>query len=147
MADQGTEQARYRRQRPSVRAARADARALAGKWKHPEIAAELALLVSEVVTNAVIHGDAGRGSQVQVTYRLLDDRLRVDVRDAATGRPRILRPTPLPDELREFGRGLTVVASLAHRWGVIPRVIGKSVWFEVLLGTRVAPDTEQAVFR
>lgn len=125
MAVQRTEQVRrYRRQRPSVGAARMDARALADKWQRPEIADDLALLVSEVVTNAVIHGTTGRGSQVHVHYRLLDDRLRVEVRD--------------------HGRGLIVVASLAHRWDVIPRVIGKSVWFEILLNKQAAPDIEEA---
>lgn len=138
-----TEHERYRRRRPSVRAARADARALAGKWQHPEIADDLALLVSEVVTNAVIHGTTGRGSRVQVTYRLYDDRLHVDVRDAASGQPRVLRAASVRGEHREHGRGLIVVASLARRWGVVPRVIGKSVWFEVLLDKQAAPATEE----
>ncbi|MFJ8400168.1 ATP-binding protein [Streptomyces microflavus] len=138
-----TEHERYRRRRPSVRAARSDARAIAEKWQHPEIGDDLVLLVSEVVTNAVIHGTAGRGSRVQVTYRLLDDRLHVDVRDAASGRPRVLRAASVRGELRERGRGLIVVASLAHRWDVAPRVIGKSVWFEVLLHKRTAPATEE----
>ncbi|QCW80677.1 ATP-binding protein [Streptomyces sp. S6] len=143
MAVHRTEHERYRRRRPSVRAARADARALAGKWQHPEIADDLALLVSEVVTNAVIHGTTGRGSRVQVTYRLYDDRLHVDVRDAASGQPRVLRAASVRGEHREHGRGLIVVASLARRWGVVPRVIGKSVWFEVLLDKQAAPATEE----
>ncbi|QKW31215.1 ATP-binding protein [Streptomyces seoulensis] len=133
MTVQRTEQARYRRQRPVVRAVRADARALADKWQHPELADDLALLVSELITNAVIHGTTGRGSQVHVTYRLLDDRLRVDVRDAATGRPRTVRSTSLDGSPREYGRGLVVVAAIADRWGVSPHVIGKSVWFELAL--------------
>lgn len=103
----------------------------------------MALLVSEVVTNAVIHGTAGRGSRVQVTYLLHDDRLHVDVRDAAGGQPRVLRSASVRGELREHGRGLTVVAALAHHWGVVPRVIGKSVWFEVLLDKQAAPATEE----
>ncbi|MEU4653924.1 ATP-binding protein [Streptomyces sp. NPDC023723] len=143
MTVQRTKQARYRRQRPAVRAARADARALADKWQHPDIVGDLTLLVSEVVTNAVIHGTTGRGSQVQVTYCLLDDRLRVDVRDAAPDRPRVLRATSVSGEIREFGRGLMVVASLAHRWGVTTRVIGKSVWFEVLLNKQTTAGTQE----
>ncbi|MFG2681769.1 ATP-binding protein [Streptomyces sp. NPDC048392] len=133
MTVQKTEQVRYRRQRPAIRAARADARALADKWQHPELADDLGLLISELVTNAVVHGTTGRGSQVHVTYRLLGDRLRVDVRDAATGQPRLMRPVSLDGEPRELGRGLIVVATLADRWGVTPRVIGKSVWFEMVL--------------
>ncbi|MEU7375554.1 ATP-binding protein [Streptomyces albidoflavus] len=136
MADvtvQPTEQMRYRRYRPSVRAARADARALAGRWQHPQLADDLALTVSELVTNAVIHGATGRGSHVQVTYALLEDRLRVEVRDAADGRPLLFQNRAARAELHTLGRGLTVVAALSHRWGVIPRVIGKSVWAELLL--------------
>lgn len=136
MADvtvQPTEQMRYRRYRPSVRAARADARALAGRWQHPQLADDLALTVSELVTNAVIHGATGRGSRVQVTYALLEDRLRVEVRDAADGRPLLFQNRAARAELHTLGRGLTVVAALSHRWGVIPRVIGKSVWAELLL--------------
>ncbi|MFD6042123.1 ATP-binding protein [Streptomyces koyangensis] len=132
MTDQPTEQMRYRRYRPSARAARADARALAGRWQHPRLADDLTLLVSELVTNAVIHGATGRGSHVQVTYALLEDRLRVEVRDAA-GRPKLLPGQVVRSELRTLGRGLTVVAGVSHRWGVTPRVIGKSVWFELLL--------------
>lgn len=143
MAVPVAEQERYRRRRPSVRAARVDARALADRWQHPQIADDLALLVTEVVTNAVIHGTAGRGSRVQVTYRLLEDRVRVDVRDAATGRPRVLRSAGACGELSEFGRGLTVVASLACRWGVIPGVIGKNVWFEILLNKQAADDAPE----
>ncbi|MDX3277302.1 ATP-binding protein [Streptomyces scabiei] len=134
---------RYRRQRPTVRAARVDARALADKWQHPEIADDLEMLVSEVVTNAVIHGTTGRGSQVHVHYRLRDDRLRVEVRDSAPGQPRLMRAVSVTGEVRDHGRGLIVVASLAHRWGVIPRVIGKSVWFEILLNKQAASDTPE----
>ncbi|MYR66657.1 MULTISPECIES: ATP-binding protein [unclassified Streptomyces] len=144
MAVQKTELVRrYRRQRPSVRAARGDARAIADKWQEPQITGDLELLVSEVVTNAVIHGTTGRGSQVQVSYQLLDDRLRVEVRDAASGRPCVLRTTSVGGDLREYGRGLIVVSSLAYRWAVVPRVMGKSVWFEILLNKQAASDTPE----
>ncbi|MFI2670639.1 ATP-binding protein [Streptomyces albidoflavus] len=138
VTDQPTEQMRYRRYRPSARAARADARALAGRWQHPRLADDLTLLVSELVTNAVIHGATGRGSHVQVTYALLEDRLRVEARDAADGRPKLLPGRVVRSELRTLGRGLTVVAGVSHRWGVTPRVIGKSVWFELLLVSQEA---------
>lgn len=127
------ELARYRRARPAARAARAGARALAVRWGHPDLADDVELLVSEVFSNAVIHGTTGRGSQVHVTYRLLDDRIHVEVRDAATGRPGLMPPVLADEEVRENGRGLLVVSRVAHRWGVVRRVIGKSVWFEILL--------------
>lgn len=144
MTVQRTEQARYRRQRSSVGHARREARQLTADWKHPETSDDVETLVSELVTNAVIHGTTGRGSGVHVTYRLLEDRLRVEVRDAASGTVRIIRPASRGDDVPDRGRGLLVVASLSARWGVIPRVIGKSVWFEVLLTTQAAPVTGEA---
>lgn len=70
-----------------------------------------------------------------MTYQLTNSRLRVEVRDWADGLPR-LKPTAPDDDgdLAEGGRGLAIVATLSDRWGVIPRVIGKSVWFEINLG-------------
>lgn len=35
------------------------------------------------------------------------------------------------DPERENGRGLAIVDALTHRWGSVPRVIGKVVWFEI----------------
>lgn len=129
---------RYRRVRRAVPAARAKARALAREWAIPHIADSLEWGVSELVTNAVTHGRAARGSRVLVAYRLTDECVRVDVRDWAGGTPRPSR-SPLSGQgagagagaLAERGRGLAVVATLADRWGVVPRVIGKSVWFEI----------------
>lgn len=97
------------------------------------MAKDLEWLVGELVTNAVVHGRAGRGSRVTVTYRLVGDLLRVDVRDTATGLPRPARWPAGGDDTAEGGRGMLIVAAVAHRWGVAPRVIGKSVWFEFRL--------------
>ncbi|WP_103530561.1 ATP-binding protein [Streptomyces sp. SM11] len=144
MTVQRTEQARYRRQRASVRAARTDARRLTTDWHHPDLADTVEAVVSELVTNAVIHGTTGRGSQVHVTYRLLPDRLRIEVRDAASGTPRLIRPVSPNGDNPERGRGLVVVAALSTRWGVIPRVIGKSVWAEVLLTQPTTPGDREA---
>jgi anti-sigma regulatory factor (Ser/Thr protein kinase) len=153
------EQVRYRRFRPAVRSARLRARELAKEWGLTEVADSLESAVSELVANAVVHGRAARGSRVSVTYRLEDRGLRVEVRDWATGMPKLGRapapdpapdwvpawvpdPEPAPDPASgpisawddveaESGRGLRMVAALTDRWGVVPRVIGKSVWFEL----------------
>jgi len=83
----------------------------------------LALLVSEVATNALIHG-AG-----QVRVRVLDHgpRLRVEVSDDSEALP-ALRTF---DHHAEGGRGLALVDALAAAWGADPRPGGKTVWFEV----------------
>ncbi|WUH94132.1 ATP-binding protein [Streptomyces sp. NBC_00433] len=133
MTVQRTELAHYRRYRPAIAAARATARRLSNEWGLTEVADAVASIVSELVTNAVVHGRAARGSRVSVGYHLDGERLRVEVRDWATGMPRTVRRAPGDDAVHESGRGLRVVAGLADRWGVIPRVIGKSVWFEIRL--------------
>lgn len=83
----------------------------------------VALLVSEVATNALVHGSG----DVQVRVTAVGSGLRVEVSD---GSPAM--PTPRnPDLLAEGGRGLALVASLASDWGVHRAGGGKVVWFEV----------------
>ena len=85
---------------------------------------DLALLVSELVTNAVRHA-AGERLRLVVT---VDARtLRVEVHDPGNGfEPR----APEPDPSRPSGWGLFLVDELADRWGVdrTPRTL---VWFEM----------------
>ncbi|POX37310.1 hypothetical protein C3486_29120 [Streptomyces sp. Ru73] len=80
------------------------------------------LLISELVTNALVHTD--RGAVVTVT---VTDRLRVEVRDFVSRRPRPRRPTADGTS----GRGLMLVRSLADAWGIRMHGVGKSVWFEL----------------
>ncbi|MEU3985821.1 ATP-binding SpoIIE family protein phosphatase [Streptomyces sp. NPDC026672] len=84
------------------------------------------LLASEVVTNALVHGD----SDVHVYVRKYADRLRVEVRDSD---PRPARPVDLPrmEDQAEGGRGLLIVSALASQWGNSPSGRGKTVWFEL----------------
>ncbi|QMU77252.1 ATP-binding protein [Streptacidiphilus sp. PB12-B1b] len=125
------EQVRYRRFRPAVRAARARARDVACRWGLDELADDLESVIGELVTNAVVHGRAARGSRVAVTYYLINEGLRVEVRDWASGTPRVGQPTGPGDGIPESGRGLAMVRALSRRWGVTPRVIGKTVWCEM----------------
>ena len=86
--------------------------------------AEIAeLCVSELVTNAVLHAV----TDVAVVVDVTDRRFRVTVVDGSTGEPR-LRPLA-PDSVT--GRGLHIVAALAHRWGFAVHPAGKAVWFEL----------------
>src|SRR6266571_1107076 len=89
----------------------------------------VALLVSEVVTNAVVHSASGRADgTLLVCYELDRARLRVEVRDlGGPGLPRRCR-----HGLESRGRrGLEVVAVLASRWGVGRHPRGRVVWFEL----------------
>ena len=88
-----------------------------------------ALLVSELVGNAVRHGAAAEGSgDVVLRVRACDGGLRVEVDDASEHLP---PRTADPGPAAESGRGLLLVDQLAARWGAQPIPGGKRVWFEV----------------
>jgi DNA-binding NarL/FixJ family response regulator len=82
------------------------------------------LLVSELVTNAVLHA----GSDVEVMVRLTATAVRIEVTDASS---ESISPREATIE-EDSGRGLALVGNLAQRWGVRPAAGGgKTVWFEV----------------
>lgn len=84
----------------------------------------LGLLVSEVVTNAVLHGEA---SDLDVELTLGDKALRVSVSD--DGRGFVPRPRAL-DSDDIGGWGLYLVEQLAAAWGVSSGD-RTTVWFEL----------------
>ncbi|MEV7525331.1 ATP-binding protein [Streptomyces sp. NPDC091371] len=98
-------------------------------------AAEVAeLLITELVTNALVHTEEG----AEVSASLAADRLRVEVRDFAGKRPRPYVPTA---DDGTHGRGLLLVQALADDWGVAAPDLGrgKVVWFELERGHEVGP--------
>jgi anti-sigma regulatory factor (Ser/Thr protein kinase) len=84
-----------------------------------------ALLVSEVVTNAILHAR----TTVTLTVEVSDEVVRIAVRDGSPMRPRLHAFAPTS----ATGRGLRLLDALARRWGVDadPVTGGKIVWFEV----------------
>jgi anti-sigma regulatory factor (Ser/Thr protein kinase) len=90
----------------------------------PDLCQTAALLVSELVTNAVVHG---RTSATVEVHRPADT-LRVTVRDDNPALPAV---GDAPDFTDEHGRGLLIVSKLARRWGVEASGDGKAVWFEL----------------
>jgi anti-sigma regulatory factor (Ser/Thr protein kinase) len=81
------------------------------------------LVVSELVTNAIVHADSD--PRVVVTFD--EGRLRIEVHDHGAAPPQV-RPKPGPDG----GYGLRVVAAAADGWGWVPTSTGKVVWTEML---------------
>jgi anti-sigma regulatory factor (Ser/Thr protein kinase) len=81
------------------------------------------LVVSELVTNAVVHG---RGDPV-VVMEYTDDRLRLEVHDEDSTPP--VRRQPAPDEPGGFG--LNIVEQLSEEWGWATTTTGKMVWCHV----------------
>jgi anti-sigma regulatory factor (Ser/Thr protein kinase) len=89
----------------------------------PDAVESAQLLVSELVTNAVVHA----GSAVRLTVILRDSRIRVEVTDHDDALPR-MRPLEMDSP---GGRGLGIVDGLADAWGSDSRRDGKAVWFEL----------------
>src|SRR5204863_3260979 len=83
----------------------------------------VALLVSEVASNAVLHAKTA----FIVAVLLSDSHIRVEVTDGSPQRPTIRQYHP--DSVT--GRGLHLVDAAATRWGVEPARAGKTVWFEI----------------
>ncbi|MGW5618597.1 ATP-binding SpoIIE family protein phosphatase [Streptomyces sp. NPDC003877] len=85
------------------------------------------VVVSELVTNALVHTDG----RVRMDLTLIDDRLRVAVADASPRTP--VRPTSIGWEATG-GRGILLVEALSATWGTLPVSGGKQVWAELVLG-------------
>jgi anti-sigma regulatory factor (Ser/Thr protein kinase) len=108
---------------PNPRAAR-DARrfvALHTASVDSDTASTLAVLTSELVTNAVLH--ARTTLQVGVMRAARD--LLVGVGDVGHGRP---ARQPASDTATQ-GRGLRLIDGLADQWGITNYEGGKTVWF------------------
>ena len=90
-----------------------------------ELTDTAALLVSEVATNALVHGSG----DVRVVAHATTELLRVEVQD---DEPRLPRQRSAKD-LDEGGRGLALLDALATAWGTDGRSDGKTVWFELRL--------------
>jgi anti-sigma regulatory factor (Ser/Thr protein kinase) len=108
----------------AVRRARDLVRAAAGPLRLSADGVDIGcLVVSELVTNALIHG----GAPVLLRVRSSSRRLYVEVADGARYRPH----RRVACETDENGRGLELLQALSRKWGVRPQVTGKVVWAEL----------------
>jgi PAS domain S-box-containing protein len=84
------------------------------------------LLVSEVVTNALVHS----GTPIDVSMAADDKGVLVEIGDGSKHipRPRGYAPTA------STGRGLALLERTADAWGVVPGIRGKTVWFQLSSG-------------
>ncbi|MFI7383847.1 ATP-binding protein [Streptomyces sp. NPDC049813] len=102
-------------------------RELLRHWGGPGKSETAELLMSELVTNALVHTDR----DAELTATLGPHGLRVEVRDGAERQPTLR--VPIADDGTN-GRGLLLVQSLADAWGVAVAGAGRSgkvVWFEL----------------
>lgn len=107
----------------SVGAARRLVRRALPKAGFDDLVEAAELVVSEAVTNAVVHA----GTSIDVTVMLTGAGARLEVRDGSKH-----HPTP-----RDYaatagtGRGLLLIDGVTTSWGTVPHSDGKTVWFEL----------------
>ncbi|MEV7287256.1 ATP-binding protein [Streptomyces sp. NPDC093252] len=110
----------------AVRTARAEVREQLRDWSLESLSDLAALLVSELVTNALRHATGPVGLRL-IRRGGGSGMLLVEVSDSLPDLP----TERAPDPEDESGRGLLLVASSADRWGTRPDDSGKTVWFEL----------------
>ncbi|MFI6034081.1 SpoIIE family protein phosphatase [Streptomyces sp. NPDC051315] len=110
-----------------VAEARRQVRELLHDWVCDDQVDSAVLLVSEMLTNVLVHTDADALMLAEVTGGPGARRMRIEVTDSSDDLPHKRRP----GEMASSGRGLVLVELLADEWGVAPRGEGKSIWFEL----------------
>ncbi|MEU8587820.1 ATP-binding protein [Streptomyces sp. NPDC048664] len=102
-------------------------------WGLPDRAEDVRLCVSELATNALVHGTTpGHGFLVRLDAD--EDVVRLEVHDSRRQHPEARQAAGTDTS----GRGLTLVNALADGWGVEDRTpVGKIVWscFKATKGT------------
>ncbi|MGW5281077.1 SpoIIE family protein phosphatase [Streptomyces collinus] len=83
------------------------------------------LIVSELVTNALVH----TGGQVRLDLSLVNHRLRLAVADGSPRSP--VKPTSIGWEATG-GRGILLVEAVSATWGTVPVSGGKQVWADLV---------------
>jgi anti-sigma regulatory factor (Ser/Thr protein kinase) len=103
------------------------AHSLTGLVSQP-ILGDVELLVAELVSNCVQHGELRDGDHILIRVSLAAETLRLEVENP--GIAGVLTSSPLDRPARGDGFGLELVDRLATRWGVI-RAASTKVWFEM----------------
>ncbi len=123
--------------RSSAHRARTVVRAACADWQLDQIRDDAMIVVSELVTNAVLHA----GTACRLTLRYDAFGLTIAVRDY---RPdRVPEPPPVDPEPPQRLSGLFVVAALTQEWGIMPRTDDKTVW--ALLPVGDSPAYSRAI--
>jgi hypothetical protein len=102
--------------------ARSQVRVAIRDWKVPVDPDIAILLTSDLVTNAIAHGD---GETLTLAIRCSRGHLRIDVYDTSRFRP----PGMGEPADADAGRGLVLVAVLSTEWGSFRTPAGKAMYF------------------
>jgi PAS domain S-box-containing protein len=125
---------------PAEPAVVADARARTARqlaaWGLEEVTFTTELIVSELLTNAILH------ARPPIQLRMiLDGALSCEVSDGSRTAPHLRRA----DRYDEDGRGLMLVAQLAERWGTRHTRAGKTIWAQQPLPPSPGPRLSDAL--
>lgn len=116
--------------------ARRVARDALTSWQLTYLTDTAVLLISELVTNAVLHAKTdGSGLTLHLEFR--GTWLRLEVHDADLREPALR----VPSTLDESGFGFVIVDALADKWGVRETARGKAVWAELDTRQHGAPGS------
>ncbi|WP_406148342.1 ATP-binding protein [Streptomyces sp. NBC_01012] len=118
-----SQQRRFPRRKTSVRASRDFVHEVLTGWQLTSLIEDIRLCVSELATNALLHG-VPPGREFSVHLSATDDLVRLAVRDSGGGRPSVHEA----DEQSNSGRGLFIAGQLAAELGIDHHTIGKTVW-------------------
>ena len=91
----------------------------------PQVIDEAEIVVSELVANAIRHAKPLSDGAIRVHWKVKNNVVEVEVSDG--GGPTEPRPAPR-STWAAAGRGLRIVRSLAHEWGVQEDRGGRTVW-------------------
>lgn len=111
----------------SARAARRFVRSTLEDWSLSSLSSTAELMVSELVTNVVLHARTDLVVRLGLRSTATSTLLRVGVHDGSPRPPRTMRYS----DLAATGRGLRIVRTLATDSGVQTEPDGKTVWFEL----------------
>jgi anti-sigma regulatory factor (Ser/Thr protein kinase) len=114
----------------SIPTARHVALELLSAWAIDHCRDDVALVVTELVTNVVDH--VGGETSILLELTLSDLWLRISIADGSAVRP-VVREL-CGDQPR--GRGMHLVAAVADRWGCENHQGGKRVWADLLMSPR-----------
>lgn len=99
---------------------------------------DAALVVSELLSNAIKHAWPLPGAKLQVTWLVEPGSVEVAVRDGG-GPTRPARPREAHPPISSLGgRGLGIVEQLSQNWGIRTDDVGQTVW-AVLPAPRPGP--------
>ena len=118
----------------SVRSARRLVVDALRSWDLEHLEESAVLLVSELVTNSVLHARTDLSVEMQRTAQVV----RVVVRDGSRRRPQQRRH----EVTAATGRGLGLLDAVAWRWGCedAPEPYAKAVWFELPVDRVLLPQ-------